>query len=81
MEQFLVEDKYQVVGFDLEYTMGHVGHDQKVVVTQLCVRHDVLVYHYHLTTMPCELFSKFINSSDYNFAAVDTTNDLKALKV
>ena len=48
MEQFLAEDKYRVVGFDLEYTIGHAGHDQKVVVAQLCVRHDVLVYHYHL---------------------------------
>ena len=81
MEQFLAEDKYQVVGFDLEYTIGRAGHDQKVVVAQLCVRHDVLVYHYHLATRPCERFSRFINSSDYSFATVDTTNDLKALKV
>ncbi|XBH55146.1 hypothetical protein VPH35_077289 [Triticum aestivum] len=41
MEQFLAEDKYRVVGFDLE----------------------------------------FINNSDYSFATVDTTNDLKVLKV
>ena len=47
----------------------------------MCVRHDVLVYHYHLATRPCERFSRFINSSDYSFATVDTTNDLKALKV
>ena len=32
MEQFLAEDKYRVVGFDLEYTIGRAGHDQKVVV-------------------------------------------------
>ena len=63
MEQFLAEDKYQVVGFDLEYTMGRAGHDQKVAVTQLCMRHDVLVYHYHLATTPCERFSRFINST------------------
>src|SRR6266516_4147864 len=81
MKQFLAKDKYQVVGFDLEYTIGCAGHDQKVAVTQLCVRHDVLVYHYHLATRPCERFSPFINSSDYSFATVDTTNDLKALKV
>ena len=81
MEQFLTEDKYQVVGFDLRSTIGRAGHDQKVSVPQLCVRHDVLVYHYHLATRPCERFSRFINSSDYNFATVDTTNDLKALKV
>ena len=37
MEQFLAEDKYQVVGFYLEYTIGHVRHDQKVAVAQLCV--------------------------------------------
>ena len=81
MEQFLVEDKYQVVGFNLEYNIGRAGHDQKVAVAQLCVRHDVLVYHYHLATRPCERFSRFINSSDYTFTTVDTTNDLKALKV
>ena len=81
MEQLLAEDKYQVVGFDLVYTISRAGHDQKVVVAQLCVRHDILVYHYHLATMPCERFSRFINSSDYSFAMVDTTNDLKALMV
>ena len=70
-----------MVGFNLEYTIGRAGHDQKVAVAQLCVRHDVPVYHYHLATRPCERFSRFINSSDYNFATVDTTNDLKALKV
>ena len=37
MEQFLAEDKYRVVGFDLEYTIGRAGHDQKVVIAQLCV--------------------------------------------
>ena len=47
----------------------------------MSVRHDVLVYHYHLATRPCERFSRFINSYDYNFATVDTTNNLKALKV
>ncbi|XBH96522.1 hypothetical protein VPH35_086892 [Triticum aestivum] len=41
MEPFLAEDKYQVVGFDLE----------------------------------------FINNSNYSFAMVDTTNDLKVLKI
>ena len=81
MEQLLAEDKYQVVGFDLEYTIGHVGHDHMVAIAQLCVRHDALVYHYHLATRPCECFSRFINNSDYSFATVDTTNDLKALKV
>ena len=81
MEQFLAEDKYQVVDFDLEYTIGRAGHDQKVVVAQLCVRHDVLVYHFQLATRPCERFSRFINNSDYSFATVDTPNDLKALKV
>ena len=81
MEQFLAEDKYRVVGFDLEYTIGRAGHDQKVAVAQLCVRHDVLVYHFHLATRPCEHFSRFIKSSDYSFAMVDTTNNLKALKV
>ena len=81
MQQFLAEDKYRVVGFALKYTISRAGYDQKVVVAQLCVRHDVLVYHYHLATRPCERFSKFINSFDYSFATVDTTNDLKALKV
>ena len=35
MEPLLAEDKYQVVGFDLEYTIDRAGDDQKVVVAQL----------------------------------------------
>ena len=45
------------------------------------MQHGILVYHYHLATRPCERFSRFINNSDYKFDVVDTTNDLKALKV
>ena len=37
MERFLAEDKYRVAGFDLEYTIGRAGQDQKVVIAQLCV--------------------------------------------
>ena len=81
MEQLFAEDKYQVVGYDLEYTIGRAGHDQKAVVAQLFLRHDGLVYHYHLATRPCKHFSKFINSSNYSFATMDTINDLKTLKV
>jgi hypothetical protein len=66
MEQLLAEDdKYKVVGFDLQYTGGHPGHDQKVAVAQLCVCHHVLVYHYCLATRPCERFARFVNSPDY----------------
>ena len=32
MEQLLAEDKYQVVGFDLEYTISRAWYDQKVAV-------------------------------------------------
>ncbi|KAE8814278.1 hypothetical protein D1007_08341 [Hordeum vulgare] len=81
MEQLLAEDKYQVVGFDLEFTSGHAVQDQKVAITQLCMRHEVLVYHYHLAIRPCERFATFINSPDYSFATVDTTNDPKAFDV
>ena len=81
LEQLLAEDdKYKVVGFDLEYTGGRAGHDQKVVVGQLCVRQHVLVYHYCLATRPCEHFARFVNNPDYRFATMDTTNDLKVLK-
>src|SRR3990170_89461 len=80
MEQLLAEDKYQVVGFDLEFTSGRTGYDQKVAVAQLCMRHHVLVYHYSLATRPCEHFARFINSPDYRFATVDTFNDLKVLE-
>ncbi|KAE8787951.1 Serine/threonine-protein kinase [Hordeum vulgare] len=81
MEELLAEDKYQVVGFDLEFTSGRVGQDQKVAVAQLCVRHDVLIYHSHPARRSCECFSTFINSPNYSFTMVDTTNDLKALDV
>ena len=81
MEQLLAEDKYQVVGFNLEFTIGRAGHDQKVAVAQLCVRHHVLIYHYCMATEPCDRFNRFANSTDYKFTTLDTTNDLKALNV
>ncbi|KAE8806991.1 Serine/threonine-protein kinase [Hordeum vulgare] len=45
------------------------------------MRHDVLVYHYHLATSHFKRFSRFINNPDYSFAIVDTINDLKSLDV
>ncbi|KAE8793137.1 hypothetical protein D1007_32238 [Hordeum vulgare] len=45
------DDRYTVLGFDLAYTSGRAGHDQKVVIAEL-----------------------FVNSPDYRFATVDTTN-------
>ena len=69
-----------MVGFDLTYTGGHARHDQKVAVAQLSVDHHVLLYHYCLATVPCERFTRFVNSPNYRFATVDTTNDPKVLK-
>ncbi|KAE8791235.1 hypothetical protein D1007_34365 [Hordeum vulgare] len=81
MEWLLAEDdKYKVVDFDLAYTSGCVGHDQKVVVTQLCVHHHVILNHYYLATLPCKRFTRFVNRHDYRFAMVDTTNDRMVLK-
>ncbi|KAE8812278.1 hypothetical protein D1007_10627 [Hordeum vulgare] len=77
---FAEDDKYKVVGFNLAYTGGRVGHDQKVVVTQLCVCHHVPLYHYRLATVPCECCTTFVNSTDYRSAMVDSTNDPKLLK-
>ncbi|KAE8800047.1 hypothetical protein D1007_24525 [Hordeum vulgare] len=74
------DDKYKVVSFDLGYTDGPAGHDHMVVVTQLCMHHHVLSYHYCLDTRPCERFTRFLNSPEYMFATVDTTNDLMVLK-
>ncbi|XBI55427.1 hypothetical protein VPH35_037254 [Triticum aestivum] len=54
MELLLVEEKYKVVGFNLEYTHAHAGSRPKVAVAPMCVRHHVLVYHYYLSTRPCE---------------------------
>ncbi|XP_073360114.1 uncharacterized protein [Aegilops tauschii subsp. strangulata] len=59
MKQLLAQDgKYKVVGIDPQYTDGHVGYDQKVVVAELCVGHHVLVYNYSLATRPCERFAR-----------------------
>ncbi|KAE8806130.1 hypothetical protein D1007_17732 [Hordeum vulgare] len=81
MDYLLVEDKYQVVGFDLEFTIGRARQDQKVGVSHFCVPHGFLLYQYHLATRPCKHFTRFINSPDYRFAIVDTTNDRKVLDV
>ena len=48
MELLLAEEKYKVVGFDLEYTHARAGSRPRVVVAQMCVLHHVLVYHYCL---------------------------------
>ncbi|KAE8812659.1 hypothetical protein D1007_10361 [Hordeum vulgare] len=59
IKQLLAEDdKYKVVGFDLEYTVCRAEYDQMVVITQLCVCHHVLVYHYCMATRPCERFAR-----------------------
>ena len=55
--------------------------DQKVAIAQLCVRHHVLIYHYCMATEPCDRFNRFVNSTDYKFATVDTKDDAKALSV
>ena len=80
MELLLAEEKYKVVGFNLEYTRARAGSRPKVAVAQMCVRHHVLVYHYYLATRPCERFARFVNSPHYMFATVDITNDVKALE-
>ncbi|KAE8780652.1 Zinc finger CCCH domain-containing protein 12 [Hordeum vulgare] len=74
-----VEDKHKVVGFNFQYTGGHAKYDQKGVIAQLCVCHNILVYHYCLATRACG-FVRFLNSTDYRFVVMDTTNDVKMLK-
>ncbi|XP_073363061.1 uncharacterized protein [Aegilops tauschii subsp. strangulata] len=81
MEHLLARDKYKVVGIDLQYTGGHPGRDQKVAVAQLCVHHHVLIYHYCMAIEPCDRFPRFVNSTNYKFAMMETTDDVKALKV
>jgi hypothetical protein len=75
------DDKYKVVGFDIQYTGGRPGVDQAVAVAQLCMGHHVLIYHYCVATSACERFTRFVKSSDYKFATVDTVNDVKALQI
>ena len=80
MELLLAEEKYKVVGFNLEYTRARARSRPKVDVAQMCVRHHVLVYHYCLAPRPCECFARFVNNPHYMFATVDITNDVKVLK-
>src|SRR3954462_1774338 len=56
MELLLAEEKYKVVGFDLEYTRTRAGSRLKVAVAQMCMRNHVPVYHFSLATRPCEHF-------------------------
>ena len=46
MGLLLAEEKYKVVGFDLENTRARDESRPKVAVAQMCVRHHVLVYHF-----------------------------------
>ena len=80
MKLLLAEEKYKVVGFDLEYIRARAGSRPKVADAQMCVRHHVPVYHYYLATRPCERFARFVNNPHYMFATVDITNNVKVLK-
>ena len=80
MELLLADEKYKVVGFNIEHTHACAGSRPKVAVAQMCVGHHVLIYHYCLSTRPCEHFARFVNNPHYMFATVDITNDGKALE-
>ncbi|KAE8791584.1 hypothetical protein D1007_34042 [Hordeum vulgare] len=44
MEWLLAEyGKYRAVSFDLAYTNGRAGHDQKVVIAELCMHQHILI--------------------------------------
>ena len=45
------------------------------------MHHHVLIYHYCMATEPCDRFNRFVNSTDYKFATVDTKDDVKAISV
>ena len=45
------------------------------------MRHHVLIYHYCMATEPCVRFTRFVNSTDYKFATVETKDDVKVLSV
>ncbi|KAE8775943.1 hypothetical protein D1007_51468 [Hordeum vulgare] len=79
-EMFLAEEKYKVVGFVLEYTCARSGSRPKVIISQMCKRNHVLVYHYCLATRPSGHFARFVNNPHYMSAMVDITNDVKVLK-
>ncbi len=81
VEQLLAQDKYKVVGIDLQYTAGRCNIDQKVVTAQLCVCHHVLIYHYCMATEPCDRFNRLVDSTDYKFATVETKDNVNALSV
>ena len=34
-----------------------------------------------MSTEPCDRFNRFVNSTDYKFSTVETTDDVKTLKV
>ena len=70
-----------MVGIDLQYTASLPGKDQKIAISQLCVRHHVLIYHYCMATEPCVRFIRFVDSTDYKFAMVEITDNVKALRV
>ncbi|KAE8777447.1 hypothetical protein D1007_49813 [Hordeum vulgare] len=53
MKQLLAQDdKCKVVSFNLEYTDGRAGYDQKVAVAKSCMHHHVVVYHYCMARRP-----------------------------
>ena len=62
---------YNVVDIDLEYTRAHAGSRPKVAVAQVCVRDEVLIYHFCRAIRGSGAFARFIGSADCTFATVE----------
>ena len=45
------------------------------------MRQHVLIYYYCMSTEPCDRFNRFVNSTDYKFATVETKDDVNVLSV
>ena len=45
------------------------------------MRHHVLIYHYCMATEPWDRFARFVNITYYKFATMETTDNVKALRI
>lgn len=77
VEGMLAVAKTKIAGVDVEYTScrGSYFHPQKVVVLQLCVGVECLVYHACHADKDSDRLRSFLDNWHYRFAGFDITQD------
>jgi hypothetical protein len=78
-KQYLQDEKHKVAGLDLVPIHPSPDREQWITVAQVCVRGEVLVYHYCRAIRGSGAFTHFIGTADCTFATVESRKNATML--